>query len=471
MNKSCLLPALISAGLTLNVASATDAPPAERNWPAWRGPLANGVAPRATPPVSWSETSNVKWKVKTPGRGMSTPIIWENQIFLQSAIATGNKPEASAPKTEARSNVPQVAGQTQTPPEGSPDGQRRRRGGPGGGRGEKPAETHQFALVCLDRATGRTLWQKTAREEVPHEGHHRDHGFASHSPITDGEHVYAWFGSRGLHAFDLKGNVKWSKDFGRMRTRNAFGEGSSPALSGNTLVVVWDHEDEDFIAAVDKRTGKELWRQPRDEATTWTTPLIVPHAGKPQVVVSASTRIRSYDLATGKELWQCGGMTGNVIPAPVTDFGLVYAISGFRGSALLAIKLGRSGDLTDTDAIAWRHGKSTPYVPSPLLYGDKLYFFGGNNGLLSCFEAKAGKPLMDGERIEALPGVYASPVGAAGRVYLAGRNGAVVVIKHGEKLEVLATNRLDEKFDASPAAVGNELFLRGHEHLYCLAEK
>jgi hypothetical protein len=164
-------------------------------------------------------------------------------------------------------------------------------------------------------------------------------------------------------------------------------------------------------------------------------------------------------------------MTANVIPTPVSDFGLVYAISGFRGNSLLAIKLGRTGDITDTDAIAWRHGKSTPYVPSPLLYGDKLYFFAGNNAMLSCFHAKSGKALIDAERLEGPSGFYASPVGASGRLYLAGRNGTSLVLKHSEKLEVLATNKLDEKFDASPAIAGQELFLRGHEYLYCIAAK
>jgi outer membrane protein assembly factor BamB len=314
------------------------------------------------------------------------------------------------------------------------------------------------------------LWQKIAREEVPHEGHHADHGFSSHSPITDGTNVYAYFGSRGLHCYDLKGNLKWEKDLGRMQTKNGFGEGSSPALSGNTIVVNWDHQGDDFIVALDKQTGKELWRQPRDEETSWATPLMVAAAGGTQVVTSATKKIRSYDLASGKLLWECGGMSANVIPTPVAKDGLVYPISGFRSYALLAIRLDRAGDLTDTDAIVWKHTKSTPYVPSPLLYGERLYFFSSNSGIISCFDAKTGKALMDAERIEALPGVYASPVGAANRVYLVGRNGDSVVIKNADKLEVLSTNKLEEKFDASPAIAGNALFLRGHQYLYCIAE-
>jgi outer membrane protein assembly factor BamB len=289
--------------------------------------------------------------------------------------------------------------------------------------------------------------------------------------VTDGKHVYAYFGSRGQHCYDLEGNLKWQKDLGRMQTKLDFGEGSSPALFDNTLVINWDHEGDDFIVALDKQTGQELWRQPRDEETSWGTPFVVRHGGQTQVVTAATRKIRSYDLASGKLLWECAGLTTNSIPSPVAVDGIVYLTSGFRGNALLAIRLGRTGDLTGTDAIVWRHNKSTPYVPSPLLYDDKLYFFAGNNGVLSCFDAKSGRALIDAQRVEGLQNVYASPVGAGGRVYLVGRNGVTVVIKHSDKLEVLATNRLDEKFDASPAVAGKELFLRGQEYLYCIAAK
>jgi len=436
---------------------------AEINWPQWRGPLANGVAPGAKPPITWSETNNVKWKVKLPGAGTSTPIIWANQIFIQTAVAAPRTTDPAA----ANLRLPAVAGLAdpagQTPPG-------RRRPGGGGMRSEKPTQPYQFVLLCLDRGTGKTIWQKVAREEVPHEGHHPDHGFSSYSPVTDGKYVFSYFGSRGLHCYDLEGKLRWEKDFGRMQTKNSFGEGSSPALSGNTIVINWDHEGEDFIVALDKETGRELWRQPRDEETSWATPIIVQYGDRSEVITDATKKIRSYDLASGKLLWECGGLFSNVIPSPVAGDGMVYSMSGFRGYALLAIRLGRMGDLTDTDAIAWSHPRSTPYVPSPLLYGDFLYFFGGNNGILSCLDAKTGNAHFEAERIEALVGVYASPVAADGRVYLIGRNGAAVVIKQGPKLEPLATNQLKDKFDASPAIAGNELFLRGREYLYRLAE-
>lgn len=440
----------------------------DENWHAWRGPLHNGVSPNGDPPVEWSESKNVKWKVKVPGSGTSTPIIWQNQVFLHTAIPTGKKVEPAAkPETGGP-----AAGALAQAPDGGAGRPQRNRGGGGGMRSHQPTEVMRFEVISFDRNTGSIIWQKTLREELPHEGHHGDHGFASYSPVTDGEHLISYFGSRGLHCLDLKGNVKWQKDLGKMQTKMAFGEGTSPALYGNTVIALFDHEGPDFIAAFDKSSGKELWRTPRDEETTWSTPLVVNVNGKQQVVVSATRKIRSYDLASGKQIWECAGMTANSIPSPVTADGVLYAISGFRGSALLAIKLaGASGDLTDSTAILWKHNKSTPYVPSPLLYGDKLYFFAGNNAMLSCFDAKTGKALIDAERIDDLQGVYASPVGAKDRVYLVGRNGAAKVIKNSGKIELLASNRLEDRIDASPAIAGKDLFLRGHEHLYCLAEK
>jgi outer membrane protein assembly factor BamB len=457
--KSLFLPALLTAAATISSATGAISPGDSVRW---RGPEANGTAPGAKPPLTWSETENVKWKVKIPGFGTSTPIILGDKVFVLTAIATGKKQEPAA-----------VAAPAPEPPPAAdaPGGPGARRRGGGGMRSETPSEVYQFAVVCLDRTTGKTKWQKVVREQVPHEGHHKDHGFASSSPVTDGEHLYVSFGSRGIYCLDLEGNVKWEKDLGDMATRNSFGEGASPALHGNVLVIPWDHEGDDFVVGLDKKTGKELWRQQRTEPTTWSTPLVVEHEGKPQVILSATERVRSYDLETGKQLWECAGMTTNVIPTPVTGFGMVYAISGFRGAALLAIELGRTGDLTGTDAIKWQHAKGTPYVPSPLLSGDRLYFYSGNNGTLSCFDAKAGKPHFELERInDLLGGVYASPVAADGKVFLLGRDGKAVVIEDSNRLETLATNKLDDRFDASPAIVGNYIFLRGHEYLYCIGK-
>ena len=255
-----------------------------------------------------------------------------------------------------------------------------------------------------------------------------------------------------------------------MNIKMQFGEGSSPALHGDTLVVHWDHEDQSFIVALDKNTGDQLWRADRDEVSSWSTPLVVEHEGTTQVIVSATRRIRSYDLKTGEVIWECGGMTGNVIPMPVVGDGLVYVTSGFRGNALVAIRLSQAkGDITDTPAVVWRHDKDTPYTPSPLFYRGALYFLKTNSAILSCFNAATGEAHYTGRHLDGVRDVYASPVAASGRIYIAGRTGVTAVIKEGPRYELLSSNTLDDGFSASPAVVGDEIFLRGHKSLYCIA--
>jgi outer membrane protein assembly factor BamB len=457
MKPAALLASIAALLLAPVVYAGNATSDANQFWPQWRGPLATGAAPLADPLVNWSETEHVKWKVKVPGSGDSTPIVWADRIFILTAIPTGKK-------AEAKSSEPTAP----TPADpGSGDARRQR----GRMNSETPDQVYQFVVLCLDRKTGKTLWQKIAREAVPHEGHQPNNTYASASPVTDGELLLAFFGSRGLHCYDLEGNPKWSKDFGQMRTKMGFGEGASPALYGNTVVINWDHEGDDFIVALDKLTGKELWRTPRDEATGWSTPLVVEHGGKQQVIVNATGKVRSYDLADGKEIWSCAGQTPNAIPTPVANADTVYVTSGFRGNALDAIALGRTGDLTGTDAIRWKHDKNTPYVPSPLLVDDLLYIVANNDAKLSCFDARTGNANFEAERLEGIFGIYASPVSAKDRVYVLGREGTCLVLKKGPKLEILATNKLDDKTDASIALVGNELFVRGRESLYCIGDK
>jgi len=251
-----------------------------------------------------------------------------------------------------------------------------------------------------------------------------------------------------------------------------FGEGSSPALYKDKIVVNWDHEGQSFIIALDKNTGKELWKKDRDEATSWATPLIVESNGKPQVITSATSQIRTYDLETGQLLWDSRGMTMNAIPSPVTAKGMVYIMSGFRGNALQAIRLSEAkGNIAGSKALVWTLDKDTPYTPSPMLYDDMLYFTRGNDGRLSCLNAGTGEAYYSLQRLDGLSGLYASPVGADGKVYIAGRNGTTLVIKHGAQFEVLSTNKLEDSFSASPVIVDNELYLRGEKYLYCIAEK
>ncbi len=435
----------------------TAADDAAKYWPQWRGPLSTGVAPQADPPITWSEDENIKWKFKFPGTGNSSPIVWGDRVFLLSAVKTDRPAEKKEEKEEPAES----------------EGNSSRGGRRGGGfmdrmLGEEPTVYYRFEVLCLDRATGKVLWQRTAREEVPHQRHHRDGDYASFSPVTDGKHLIVDFGSRGLHCYDFQGNRLWEKDLGKLDIVVQFGEGGSPALHGDTILINRDHQGQSFLIAVDKKTGETIWRTEREEVTSWSTPLVLEHDGKTQVVVSATGRIRGYDIATGEVLWECGGLGRNVIPTPVTGCGMVFAMSGFRGSAFRAIELGHDGDLTDSDAVRWQLERGTPYVPSPLLYGTSLYFCESNKAVLSCHDAESGDPHFSRERIEDLRSIYASPVGAADRVYLVGRNGTATVIKRSAELEVLATNTLEDRFDASPALVGKEIFLRGKENLYCI---
>lgn len=254
--------------------------------------------------------------------------------------------------------------------------------------------------------------------------------------------------------------------------RNEFGEGSTPALYKDKLFVVWDHQGESFIVALDKSTGAEVWRAKRDEIDSWATPLVVEHGGRAQVVTGAMRRVRAYDAETGQIVWETEGLTMNPIPSPVAEDGLVFLMSGFRGNRLKAIRLADAkGDITGTPAVAWTLDRDTPYVPSPLLHDGVLYFLKSNSGLLSALDAKTGKPHYQAQRLEAVPNVFASPVAAAGRIYIVGQQGTTAVVKAGPALEVIATNTLEDRFDASPALVDREIYLRGYNKLYCIADR
>jgi outer membrane protein assembly factor BamB len=442
---SIVLGALMA--IILVMAAAQDPSGSDKYWHQWRGPQMNGISANGNPPLEWSESKNVKWKVAIPGRGHSTPIIWENRIFILTAVPL--EPEAKPAEKEEEQ---------------------------GGRRGMPSRKTdikHRFDVLCLDRGDGRVIWQKTVKEEVPQEATHDLGSWASHSPVTDGEYVYAYFGSRGLFCLDAAdGSLKWERDFGQMSKRMEFGEGSSPAFYGDKIFILWDHEGDSFLYALDRETGQDVWKAERDEGTSWATPIVIEVDGKHQVITCATKLIRGYGFETGELIWQCGGMTPNAIPTPMVADGILYAMSGFRGNALLAIRLsGAKGDITGTDAIVWSYdGKETSYTPSGLLYGDKLYFLRSNNGILSCFNIKTGEPFYTGERIEGFGNLYTSPVGARDRVYILSQKGAMFVVAHGAEFKLLAKNQLDDSFHSSPAIVDDQMFLRGFENLYCIEE-
>ena len=433
-----LIYSAVAAALFTSAIGAAS-PEAERNWPQWRGPNANGVSIQANPPLEWSETKNVKWKVEVPGRGSSSPIVWGERLYLLSAVP---------------SNVPVAASH-------NPRG------------GVNPRVPHKFMVYAIDRQTGKTVWERAAREATPHEASHSDNGtWASSSAVTDGQHLIAFFESEGLYAYDMNGTLVWQKDLGDKTMRNEFGEGSTPALFGNRLVVVWDHfvPGASFIVAFDKTTGRELWRVKRDEIDTWATPLVIDVGGRPQVVVNGMNKIRSYDLETGNVVWEAPGTTMNPIPSPVYEKGVVFLMSGFRGNNLKAIRLADAkGDLTGSKAIVWEINRDTPYVPSPLLYDGILYFLKTNSGILSAFDAQTGKAHYQVQRMAELGEVFSSPVGAQGRVYVTGRDGVTLVLRNSPKYEVLAKNSLDDGFDASPALVENTIYMRGYKSLYAIS--
>jgi outer membrane protein assembly factor BamB len=421
----------------IGATAAAGAAAADKFWPQWRGPHATGVSKSANPPTEWSETKNIRWKVEIPGRGSSSPVVWGDKMFVLSAVPVGVDPAASH----------------------QPRG------------GLRPRDRYRFVVLAIDRRTGKTIWERTAREELPHEATHGENGtYASSSAITDGTRVFAWFESQGMYVYDMDGKLLWTKDLGDKTMRNQFGEGSTPVLAGDRLVIVWDHLSGSFIVALDAKDGRELWRQTRDEIDTWATPLVVEHGGRKQAVVPGKNKIRSYDLETGEIVWESKGTTMNPIPSPVFGDGLVFVTSGFQGNNLKAIRIATAkGDITGTDSIVWSLDRDTPYVPSPLLYDGILYLLKTNTGILSAFDAHTGKPHYQLQRLEGIPEVFASPVGAGGRVYITGRDGVVLVLRNAATYEVLATNKLDDGFDASPALVDDAIYMRGYRNLYSIA--
>ena len=398
------------------------------NWGHWRGPTGNGIALNATPPTKWSATQNIKWKAEVPGRSSGSPVIWDDSVFVVSAVPTG----------KMNGRLPNL----------------------------------DFKLFCFDRKSGKSLWQQTAVTATPHEETHLTNGFASASPCTDGKHVYAHFGSRGLYCYTMDGKQVWKRDdFGAMQTRNTFGEGSSPTLEGEKILVPWDHEGASALYALDKLTGKTIWKTPREEPTCWATPLVAEFAGKKQIIMNGQSFARSYDLETGKELWRCTGQTERPVASAVADKDLAFVGSGHKGAFLGAFRMDGRGDLKGTNKVAWTIDRDTPDIGSPILSSGRLYFYKGKSGQLSCVDAATGKPYYMGSRIPGVDSTYASPVAAGGYVFLTGRNGTTVVIKDANELSIVETNSVGEPVDATPAPAGKELFLRGEKHLFCIANQ
>ena len=404
-------------------------------WPQWRGPFNTGMA-AGDAPLKWT-ASDVSWQIEIPGRGHSTPVIAGNRMFLTTAIPTG---KGTPPTTAGRA-----------------------------GGGADAGLEHRFEVLAIDRNTGKVLWQRTATVATPHEGYHRTYGsFASNSPVTDGRRVIAFFGSRGLYAYDMDGGLLWKKDFGvEMRMDMAFGEGTPLTLHDGRLLLHFDHLDTGFLVMLDPATGREIWRTRRTEPYNWAAPYVAHHDGRRQIIVNGLT-VRGYDFETGNVLWEAAGLGENTIPQPVQHEDLIFAMSGHTVKMLMAIRLGRKGTLTGTDAIVWSTARGAAYTPSPLLHEGRLYVV-TDNGLLSCFDAATGKPRYQQQRLPQPYGFKASPVGANGKLYLATEEGDVVVVRMGDRFEVLATNAMkDQSFIASPVIVDGTIYLRSRTHLFAI---
>lgn len=421
------------------------------NWHQWRGPDATGVASTGNPPIRWNDQTNIRWKFPIVGEGSSTPIIWKNQVFILSAVETNRRGFRSAPLHPEAKTVPSN-------------------------------QIFEFVVWSLDRRNGDVLWKRVVAESVPFEGRHPSTTYAAASPTTDGKRLYVSFGSYGIFCLSLQGDLIWKKDLGQMRTRRGWGEAVSPVYHDGKLVIMWDQEDQSEIFVLNSNNGTTIWKNRRDEPTTWATPLIVPIDGKTQLITNGTKAVRSYNLETGDIIWETMGTTLNAIPCPVRYKDHVICMGGYQGNDAFSINLRSRGIINDSPVgpqqpIKWRIERHTPYVPSPLVTGNRIYFTKSLNAILNCFNAESGKPIFKTEegyplpiRLPQLKQMYGSPVATKDFIFLTSREGTSLVIKNSANFEIVSTNSLTEEIDASPAIVGNQLFLRGKRNLYCIEE-
>jgi outer membrane protein assembly factor BamB len=414
------------------------------NWPQWRGPGGTGVSAEKNLPAEWGPAKNIRWKTPLAGRGHSSPVVWENKIFLTTAIEGDVVPGAKA-----------IIHMDDGKPFLHPDSV---------GADRK----HTFKVICLNADTGKILWEQTAFEGTPYDDRHRKSSFASSTPATDGKLVYAFFGTEGLFAYDVNGKLAWKANLGKLGTLG-MGTGTSPILHENLVIVQCDEESgaASFIVALDKKSGKEVWRTPRKVQASWATPILVAGSGRTELITSGNETVIAYDPATGKELWRHKGVASNAIPSPVANQQMVFVSAGFPEKIVMAIKLGASGDLGES--VIWKYAKGTAYVPSPILYGDYLYLT-TDRGILTCLDARTGEVKYEGGRIPIPATFTASPIAFEGKILLTSEDGDTFVVKAGPKHEILGTNSVGEPVYASPAVADGKIFIRGEKNLYCVQQ-
>jgi outer membrane protein assembly factor BamB len=440
---------VLAAALT-EVLSAPGASTAETNWPQFRGPNAQGIATNANLPEHWSTTENVVWKAEIRGRGWSSPIVWGDRVFVTTAVNSGT---------------------TEQPKKGLYLG---------GERPNAPRPEHEWKVVCLDLASGKVRWEHVVHRGPPSGPTHLKNSYASETPVTDGERVYACVGGVGVFCLDLSGREVWSKPIEPHKMRAGWGTASSPVLHRDRLYLVNDNEEQSYLLALNKRTGKEIWRVERDEKSNWSTPFVWENDQRCEIVTAGSGKVRSYDLE-GKLLWWFKGMSSITIATPYADRGLLYVTSGFivdRSRPVYAIRPGGSDEIslqpgqTNNSSIIWCQPTAAPYNPTTLVYDGRLYVL-RDLGELSVFNARTGELLYNRQKLPQGLHFTASPWAADGRVFCLNEDGVTFVVRAGDRFEVLQTNKLaeDDMCLATPAVAGGRLLIRSAGRLYCIGQK
>jgi len=431
-----LLPSTVLLALML-------ATPLSANWPGWRGPGGTGVSSSASFPVEWNGT-NVRWKTPIPGRGHSSPVVWGDRVFLTTAI------EGEVVPGREKKPEHDLGGEVFIHPDMVSHDRRQ-----------------TMKVFALDAGSGAVLWERTAYDGPVADGRHRKSSFASATPVTDGEIVVANFGTEGLYAYGLDGELEWKQDLGEIRTLG-LGYATSPVMHGDLVFVQCDEDtgERSFIAAFDKKTGKEVWRQSRPVQSSWATPVVVGD----QLVTAGTEFTIAYDPKTGAELWRTKGVESNTIPSPVYGHGLIYMTAGFPSKNVLAIKAGSAGlqacDPCEAD-IAWTYARGTAYVTSPILVGDILYL-STDRGIITALNAKTGEIIYEGGRVPVPATFTASMVAFGDKILQSSEDGDVFVIQAGAEHKVITTNKLGEPIYASPALANGVIYIRGEQHLYAI---
>jgi outer membrane protein assembly factor BamB len=414
------------------------------NWPQWRGPGGQGISRETKVPEAWTPAKNVAWKVEVPGRGHSAPVVWNDRVFLTTAIEGETVPGAKAVE-HVDSGKPFL----------HPDSV---------GADKK----HTYKVLAYDGKTGKLVWEQTAWSGVPFDNRHRRSSYASASVATNGAVVIAYFGAEGVYAYDSNGKPAWNTSVGKVKTLG-LGAASSPVIHQDLVILQCDDDggSDSAIVALDVKSGKERWRTKRPVQVSWSTPVLVNAAARTELVTNGTEWVIAYDPATGKELWRTKGVESNAIHTPVVGDDVVIVTAGFPAKKTIAIKPGGSGDVTGTKQILWTYAKGTAYVVSPLLY-DGLVYLPNDRGALTALDAQTGEVKYEGGRVPVPASFMGSPIAAEGKILMTSEEGDTFVIKAGPKHEVLTTNSVGEPVYTTPAISNGRIYVRGEKHLFAV---